>query len=84
MTLYCKYSKTSPKVHLHDSLALAEDTRKYWKILLPAAFSDAGITIMPTSFPRRISTASRNIQSIRLKHLLGLLLFHQTTVKFDA
>jgi len=63
MTLYCKYSKTSPKVHLLDSLvlAMAEDTRKYWKILLPAASSD-GITIMPTSFLRRISTASRNIQ----------------------
>ena len=52
MTVHCncKYSKTSPpKVHtswiaLHWRLA---DTRKYWKILLPAASSDGNLWCCP-------------------------------------
>ena len=78
MTLYCKYSKTSPKVHFLDSLALAmADTRKYWKILLPAASSD-GITVLPTSFPRRISIACRYPEEHMLETSTGAFAFPLT------
>ena len=72
-----------PRLHpkYTSGLALAmADTRKYWKILLPATSSD-GITLVPTSFPRRISTASRHIQkSTCLRRLLErVFAFPQTT-----
>jgi len=45
------------------------DTRKYWKILLPAASSD-GITMVPTSFPHRIFHC---IQKYPEEHMLETL-----------